>query len=248
MENNDNEVKETRITEFLELKQIIGGETNLNILGKANKIDIKGGSHHLTISSPVDNLTIFGGYRELNIRSFVDTLNIFGGISKIIVYNYGNTKVNNFNITGGNHEITIYSYVNELNLKAGVCKIKCNFENSRINKIKSMGGIKDIFLNQNTDKAFKESKGGTFNIHKTGILPEPIYFEDKNAEIPITIFSGQKVKDSCAICLGDFVKGEKVYYLPCIHCFHVDCLREWNKKNNTCPNCKFEIKIKLAKN
>lgn len=241
------EVKELKFTQYLEYKEIIGGETKINILGNANKMDIKGGSHIITINSPVGNLTVFGGYREIYIKSLIETLNIFGGISKIFVYNYGNTKVNNFNITGGNHEVNIYSYVNELNIKAGVCKINCNFMSSRINKIKSIGGVKDIFLNQNTDKAIKENRGGTFNIHKTEILPEPFLDEDKNAEIPITIFSGHKSKDNCAICLGEFIKGEKVYYLPCIHCFHADCLREWNKKNKTCPNCKFEIKIKLAK-
>ena len=245
----EEEIKETKIIQFLEYKEIIGGETNYNILGRAKTIDIKGGSHKLKISSEIENLLIFGGNRLLNIKSAIDTLDIFGGVSKIYVHNYGNSKVNKLNITGGKHEITIYSYVNELNIRGGEIIINCNFENSRINKIKTKGGIIDIFLNKNTDKAIKENIGGKFNIQKTEIIPEPFWYQDSisDSEIPIIIFSEKNAKDNCAICLGEFMKGEKVYFLPCIHCFHADCLREWNKKNKSCPTCKFELKFKLAK-
>ena len=46
---------------------------------------------------------------------------------------------------------------------------------------------------------------------------------------------------SCVICFEDFKSGEKVMVLPCIHFFHNPCIKEWIKKKNNCPICKFEL-------
>lgn len=245
----DEEIEEQKIEEYIDLKEITGGKTNLNIAGKANKISIKGGSHTLKISSHVDTLTIFGGRREINIKSSIENLNIYGGVSKIFVHNFGDAQVNHFNITGGNHEIIIYSFVNELNINGGVNKIICNYEHSRINKIKSIGGQKDLFLNENTGKAIIDNDSGTCNIQKTEIIPEPIWYQDSlsDNEIPITILSEPKTNEQCTICLNEFKQNDEVYFLPCIHCFHVKCLVEWTKSQKCCPTCKFEFKNKLSK-
>ena len=244
----EEEIEEKKITEFLESKEIVGEKTNLNILGGAKKIDIKGGYHILKISSHVDTLSVFGGYREINIKASVNNLIIKGGVSKIFVHNFGDVQVNNIDITGGNHELTIYSFVNELNIRGGINKIICNYEHSRINKIKSVGGQRDFYLNPNTEKAVQENEGGNCNIHKTEIIPEPIWYQDSlsDNEIPITIISDHKIEENCTICLNEFKRGDKVYFLPCIHCFHVACLKEWVKSQKNCPICKFELKNKLA--
>lgn len=247
----EEEPEENKITEYLELKEIVGGKTNYNIAGRAKKIDIKGGSHILKITSPVETLNIFGGYREVNIKSKIEELNLQGGISKINVHHFGDAQVNHINITGGNHEITIYSFVNEISIKGGITKVVCNFEHSQINKIKSIGGQRDFYLNPNTEKCVQENEGGTCNIHKTEILPEPIWYQDSlsDNEIPITILreDHKKSGEPCSICLSEFVKGDKVYFLPCIHCYHIECLRQWVKNHKNCPTCKFELKNKLAK-
>ena len=242
------EEEEEKITEFIESKEIIGGKTNLNIAGKANKINIKGGSHILKISSHVDTLTVFAGFREINIKSSIENLNIYGGVSKIYVHNFGDAQVNHFNITGGNHEIIIYSFVNELTINGGVTKIICNYEHSKINKIKTIGGQREIFLNENTDKAIKENDSGTCTIQKTEIVPEPIWYQDSLSDntIPVTILSDHKLTEPCTICLNEFKSGEKVYFLPCIHYFHKDCLKKWVKDHKKCPTCKFELRNKLS--
>ncbi len=46
---------------------------------------------------------------------------------------------------------------------------------------------------------------------------------------------------SCAICLGDFKKGEQVSTLPCCHSFHEDCCKQWLRNVNSCPVCKVEV-------
>ena len=244
----EDELEEKIINEFLDLKEIQGGRTNLVIAGGAKKIDIKGGSHTLKISSHVESLNVFGGFREINIKAKVDNLTIHGGISKIFVHNFGDTQVNEINITGGNHELTIYSFVNELSIRGGINKVICNYEHSRINKIKSIGGQRDFFLNPNTEKAEQLNEGGTCKIHKTNIIPEEIWYQDSlsDNEIPITTVEDQKFNEPCSICLTDFKKGEEVYFLPCIHCYHILCLRKWVKSHKICPTCKFRLKNKLA--
>lgn len=43
----------------------------------------------------------------------------------------------------------------------------------------------------------------------------------------------------CAICLGEFVDGEKVRLLPmCHHGFHVRCIDMWLAGHSSCPICR----------
>ena len=96
-------------------------------------------------------------------KTFIDIKNDEGTLShlsSIYVHNFGEAMVNNINITGGNHEITIYSFVNELYIRGGITKVTCNYEHSRINKIKTIGGQRDFYLNPNTEKAAQENEGG----------------------------------------------------------------------------------------
>jgi len=44
-------------------------------------------------------------------------------------------------------------------------------------------------------------------------------------------------RDVCSICMMEIVDGEKVGALSCNHLFHVDCLKEWIKRKNSCPLC-----------
>ena len=64
-------------------------------------------------------------------------------------------------------------------------------------------------------------------------------------ELPeITIDSVDKLdgdKKDCTICLNSFKHGDKALILPCIHIFHTNCIKNWLKTQNTCPNCKFKM-------
>lgn len=48
--------------------------------------------------------------------------------------------------------------------------------------------------------------------------------------------------DDCAICMENFVEGDgkMIAELNCNnkHIFHLECLSEWVKKNDTCPLCR----------
>ena len=42
---------------------------------------------------------------------------------------------------------------------------------------------------------------------------------------------------TCTICIMDIEDGDRIGVLPCNHKFHVDCLKQWIKRKNVCPNC-----------
>mmetsp|Transcript_22159 Transcript_22159/g.54777 ORF Transcript_22159/g.54777 Transcript_22159/m.54777 type:complete len:203 (-) Transcript_22159:1434-2042(-) len=47
--------------------------------------------------------------------------------------------------------------------------------------------------------------------------------------------------DCCAICLGDFKRGDKVCFSKnkaCAHVFHLPCAEEWLMRHSECPCCR----------
>jgi hypothetical protein len=243
----EDEPEEQEFTDYIENKEIIGGKTDMNFRGGAKEINIKGGSHKIKINGHVETLNIFGGFRDLQVKSNVDNLIIQGGISKLYIHNYTNTKVNKLKITGGTHEIWIYTAVDEIFIRGGVIKLWANFENAKILKLKTIGGQREIYLNSKTNECEKENEGGICNIHVTDPVPEPIDYQDSLSEntLKITTLQNQKFDEHCAICLNDFKPGDQVYFLPCIHFYHVNCLRGWVKKGKICPRCKLKFNNKL---
>jgi hypothetical protein len=55
-----------------------------------------------------------------------------------------------------------------------------------------------------------------------------------------------KINNECVLCLSEIKNNEEYIQLPCEHYFHNkndNCcgIKEWLKKNNTCPICRLEI-------
>ena len=48
-------------------------------------------------------------------------------------------------------------------------------------------------------------------------------------------------KNKCIICLNNYKIHDKISYLPCLHIFHCDCIKEWLKISNKCPLCKNKV-------
>lgn len=44
--------------------------------------------------------------------------------------------------------------------------------------------------------------------------------------------------ESCAICLGDYEKGERIGILSCSHHYHSNCIYTWFNQQKTCPTCR----------
>lgn len=69
--------------------------------------------------------------------------------------------------------------------------------------------------------------------------------EEAGAAVPTVIFSaaaeegGGVASEECAICLGEFVEGERVRVLEnCKHCFHIRCIQRWLNAHSSCPTCR----------
>jgi hypothetical protein len=47
--------------------------------------------------------------------------------------------------------------------------------------------------------------------------------------------------NECSICLDELVIGQPAMRIPCGHLYHEDCIKDWLKKSNECPVCRFEL-------
>jgi len=50
----------------------------------------------------------------------------------------------------------------------------------------------------------------------------------------------------CVICLGDFLGGDRVRRLACMHLFHVKCVDSWLTIHRECPVCRVDIEASAA--
>ena len=53
--------------------------------------------------------------------------------------------------------------------------------------------------------------------------------------LPVKVASADSTELSCAICVTNYRKGDKVFFLPCSHTFHTSCIMPWFNNNSVCP-------------
>lgn len=63
------------------------------------------------------------------------------------------------------------------------------------------------------------------------------------AALPVQMMTQGSVGDQvrCTICLEDFVRGDSLKTMPCMHIYHSMCIDRWLWTDNSCPVCKTPI-------
>ncbi|XP_066476815.1 E3 ubiquitin-protein ligase RNF6 isoform X2 [Tiliqua scincoides] len=47
-----------------------------------------------------------------------------------------------------------------------------------------------------------------------------------------------EISKTCSVCINEYVAGNKLRQLPCMHEFHFHCIDRWLSENSTCPICR----------
>jgi len=86
------------------------------------------------------------------------------------------------------------------------------------------------------DRCEKKFNGVYFNEH---------YYQCKGSQaLKISQTAPDESGKECSICLLDVKTSAESYTLHCRHKFHKTCIRDWLKKQNTCPICREEIHLR----
>ncbi|XP_050403263.1 RING finger protein 11 [Patella vulgata] len=56
--------------------------------------------------------------------------------------------------------------------------------------------------------------------------------------LPTGVFDGTSKKaKECCICMEEFLLGDMLRFLPCMHTYHKDCIDDWLMRSFICPSC-----------
>lgn len=70
------------------------------------------------------------------------------------------------------------------------------------------------------------------------VLPQKKKINQRKANFTNTrlaIYINTDVQDECIICQDVYGTSLEIFYLPCHHKFHGDCISQWLNMNASCP-------------
>ena len=169
----------------------------------------------------------------------------------------GNILMQNMSTIPGNNSNNIQSFnmsTNNMNNAMNSMNYDISsMNNNDINTNNMMMNLNNMFnnMNQMFNNMFNNGLG-YMNFNNMGNMNNMNYGNYNTGVDPTILnnFASSKLKDiskleddkrNCIICMEDFINGDEVIYLPCLHVFHNTCILEWLKMHNDCPVCKFKI-------
>ena len=93
-------------------------------------------------------------------------------------------------------------------------------------------------LNENSE-GYPERSGES--VEQNQSLNNLINIEDLPVNVLNKVDNLDENNKNCVICLEDFVIGDRIISLPCIHIFHADCIKNWFIIDKSCPICKYKF-------
>lgn len=97
------------------------------------------------------------------------------------------------------------------------------------------------FSSNSQNESFKEIKANPQNEYITQGGDDVKDFNDLREILKDNISKLPEECEECSICLIDFITNSKATFLPCCHLFHTGCIKDWLKKDATCPICKYKL-------
>lgn len=59
-------------------------------------------------------------------------------------------------------------------------------------------------------------------------------------------YMSSRKSEGCTVCLDAFEDAQRIVSLPCGHYFHLTCISPWLDQHNTCPMCRYKMKVSDA--
>lgn len=61
--------------------------------------------------------------------------------------------------------------------------------------------------------------------------------------IKVTVhdIAANEESNECSICLDELQIGQPALRIPCGHLYHEECVKDWLRKSNECPVCRYEL-------
>mmetsp|Transcript_37797 Transcript_37797/g.59830 ORF Transcript_37797/g.59830 Transcript_37797/m.59830 type:complete len:207 (+) Transcript_37797:53-673(+) len=107
----------------------------------------------------------------------------------------------------------------------------------RGNNLLGRGGYADGFDNIMAEKAMQEAVEQNKRAHVINDLPCEMYNCTRHKDL-----------SECEFCLEEYAAGDELMRLPCMHCFHSQCVAPWLRKACTCPVCQINVIDALGSN
>ncbi|PNW77578.1 hypothetical protein CHLRE_10g442750v5 [Chlamydomonas reinhardtii] len=74
-----------------------------------------------------------------------------------------------------------------------------------------------------------------------GLPPEVLARLQVEAVGNLRSSAGAIILDRCCICQVEFEDSDPATTLPCRHCYHSECVRQWLQQSKACPVCGKEV-------
>lgn len=101
-----------------------------------------------------------------------------------------------------------------------------------------------LLLDTGIANAMNIDYNNLFGYQSNSDLPPATSKEWLNTQLSENLLSESSVKGlECPVCLKEFNNNNEkcILKLPCLHKFHLECIKRWLEQTSSCPCCRYEL-------